>query len=393
MHRTVIEREQKQFIKIGFAVHLSAVISAERYRSDSGALKSAVLTLVYFYIIMIVHKCQQSAKRKLLLNKNNLLEVFPLTIGSGKTMTFENRRGKDQEIGKKVPQAYRVYVEDTFLPCDAVIARIFVNVELDEETGLYYYGARYLDPKYSRWLSTDPALNDYMAGSSVGEGGIYNTVNLNVYHYGGNNPIRYTDPTGKFFIIDDLIGAMIQCTVDDKWSEFENRVKSNFTNSWSLLFNMVNTFKDVNNIRDFVQGIGELIGRFTWGILGICVGFLAGYVGIQGFGGQVSNYKNLTMVQTEGLYGAFIIGFVSVGDKTSLGDKVSQAHEYGHYLISLLSGPFYIVHALASLVHASIYGPSDNGYFEFWTERDADILGGVHVEWKDGKIINRRMKK
>ena len=123
--RTAIGREQKQFIKIAFAVHLSAVISAERYRSDSGALKSAVLTLVYFYIIMIVHKCQQSAKRKLLLNKNNLLEVFPLTIGSGKTMTFENRRGKYKELGKKVPQAYRVYVEDTFLPCDAVIARIF----------------------------------------------------------------------------------------------------------------------------------------------------------------------------------------------------------------------------------------------------------------------------
>ena len=69
---TAIEREQKQFIKIAFAVHLSAAISAERYQSDSKALKSAVLTLVYFYIIMIVHKCQQSAKRKLLLNKNNL---------------------------------------------------------------------------------------------------------------------------------------------------------------------------------------------------------------------------------------------------------------------------------------------------------------------------------
>ena len=59
--RTAIEREQKQFIKIAFAVHLSAVISAERYRSDSGALKSTMLTLVYFYIIMIVHKCQQAA--------------------------------------------------------------------------------------------------------------------------------------------------------------------------------------------------------------------------------------------------------------------------------------------------------------------------------------------
>ena len=87
--RTAIVREQKQFIKIAFAVHLSAVISAERYRSDSGALKSAVLHFVFFMII--INKMQQSAKRKLLLNKNNLSEVFPLTVGSGKTMTFENR--------------------------------------------------------------------------------------------------------------------------------------------------------------------------------------------------------------------------------------------------------------------------------------------------------------
>ncbi|WP_253687445.1 MULTISPECIES: RHS repeat domain-containing protein [unclassified Treponema] len=98
--RTAIGREQKQFIKIAFAVHLSAVISAERYRSDSGALKSAMLTLVYFYIIMIVHKCQQSAKRKLLLNKNSLSEVFPLTVGNGKTMAFENRHDGCKEREK-----------------------------------------------------------------------------------------------------------------------------------------------------------------------------------------------------------------------------------------------------------------------------------------------------
>ena len=72
-----------------------------------------------------------------------------------------------------------------------------MNVELDEETGLYYYGARYLDPKYSRWLSGDPAVTDYMAGTSAGEGGIYNTVNLNVYHYAGNNPVKYIDPDGR----------------------------------------------------------------------------------------------------------------------------------------------------------------------------------------------------
>ena len=49
--RTAIVREQKQFIKIAFAVHLSAAISAERYRSDSGALKSTVPILAYLYIL------------------------------------------------------------------------------------------------------------------------------------------------------------------------------------------------------------------------------------------------------------------------------------------------------------------------------------------------------
>ena len=102
--RTAIEREQKQFIKIAFAVHLSAVVSAERYRSDSVALKSAVLHFVFFMII--INKMQQSAAQSSL--KDNLSEVFPLTVGSGKTMTFENRRGKYKELGKKVPEAYRV---------------------------------------------------------------------------------------------------------------------------------------------------------------------------------------------------------------------------------------------------------------------------------------------
>ena len=177
---------------------------------DSVALKSAMLTLVYFYIVIIVQNCQQAAKIKLLLNKNSLLEVFPLTIGSGKTIAFENRWSRYKELGKKVPQAYRVYVEDTFLPCDAGDARIFVNVELDEETGLYYYGTRYLDPRYSRWLSGDPALNDYIpkAGadtSKLPNGGAYNCFNFAVFGYGNNNPIKYNDPTGETasYSIDD----------------------------------------------------------------------------------------------------------------------------------------------------------------------------------------------
>ena len=67
---------------------------------------------------------------------------------------------------------------------------------------LYYYGARYLDAKYSRWLSADPAVGDYMSGSFAG-GDIYNSVNFNLYHYAGNNPIKYTDPTGQWIKNED----------------------------------------------------------------------------------------------------------------------------------------------------------------------------------------------
>ena len=75
--------------------------------------------------------------------------------------------------------------------------RYHTGKERDSETGLYYYGARYLDSKTSRWLSGDPAMGEYVAGSKKGQGGIYNTFNLHLYNYSNNNPVKYIDPDGK----------------------------------------------------------------------------------------------------------------------------------------------------------------------------------------------------
>lgn len=36
-------------------------------------------------------------------------------------------------------------------------------------------------------------------------GGVYNNVNLNLYHYAGNNPVKYTDPDGRMAFVPSII--------------------------------------------------------------------------------------------------------------------------------------------------------------------------------------------
>ncbi|MEV6107918.1 SpvB/TcaC N-terminal domain-containing protein [Streptomyces sp. NPDC051940] len=70
----------------------------------------------------------------------------------------------------------------------------FSGKENDQETGYYYHGARYYDPRSGVWESSDPALGSYLDGSF--NGGATKPPNLQLYGYAYNNPARYTDPTG-----------------------------------------------------------------------------------------------------------------------------------------------------------------------------------------------------
>ena len=95
-------------------------------------------------------------------------------------------------------------------------------------------GVRYLDPKYSRWISVDPALREYASGSDAGCGGIYNHVNLSLYHYAGNNPVRYTDPTGmaaydEFDSIDAAAKDWAETYADDSIFGMQELVSSIFS--------------------------------------------------------------------------------------------------------------------------------------------------------------------
>ncbi|MBI4707834.1 MAG: RHS repeat-associated core domain-containing protein, partial [Candidatus Omnitrophica bacterium] len=58
---------------------------------------------------------------------------------------------------------------------------MFTGRELDSETGLYYYRARYYSPQIGRFLQRDP----------VGY-----AVDINLYRYCNNNPLNWVDPWG-----------------------------------------------------------------------------------------------------------------------------------------------------------------------------------------------------
>lgn len=55
-------------------------------------------------------------------------------------------------------------------------------------------GARYLDPKTSRWISADPAMyqGDYIPGAPINDDVRRKNGNLP-----GNNPVKYVDPDGR----------------------------------------------------------------------------------------------------------------------------------------------------------------------------------------------------
>lgn len=82
---------------------------------------------------------------------------------------------------------------------------MFTSKERDAETGLDYFGARYMSSAQGRFTSPDEFTGgavDPVTGQQVSQPGplpyadITNPQSLNKYAYVLNNPLRYTDPDG-----------------------------------------------------------------------------------------------------------------------------------------------------------------------------------------------------
>jgi RHS repeat-associated protein len=136
----------------------------------------------------------------------------------------------------------------------------FNGKEIDEETGLYYYGARYYDAGIGVWYGVDKMQEKYPGVST--------------YAYCSNNPLIYVDPDGKFavpihrnitqqaidrsgiasktsqyFQIDLVWGATKWADHFNFWRDFHFDGRANYSavqERWNSLNNTIST--TINNI-------------------------------------------------------------------------------------------------------------------------------------------------
>jgi RHS repeat-associated protein len=112
----------------------------------------------------------------------------------GSTGTVTNENGQMADAVHYFPYG-EVWLEE--VPASLPVDYFFTAKELDQETGFYDFGARYLDPRFSKWMTADPALGDYLSKRGTA-GGIYAPQNGSLYAYGWNNPATLRDPNGSF---------------------------------------------------------------------------------------------------------------------------------------------------------------------------------------------------
>ncbi|MGE8191296.1 RHS repeat-associated core domain-containing protein, partial [Pseudomonas sp. NPDC086278] len=118
-----------------------------------------------------------------------------------------------------------------------------------DDSGLYYYGARYYAPWLQRWISADPA------GDVDG---------LNLYAFVGNNPLRYTDKNGQ--------------------ARFDE-VIYNYANFVTVLEGYATqTLAQLDNVFHQTDIAIDLLKNFTGESINAAIGFLGGFYGAQAGG-------------------------------------------------------------------------------------------------------------
>jgi len=124
----------------------------------------------------------------------NIDEPLAVQQGSVKSFYHADGLGSIVALTNAAGSVVHTYSYDSFgniMPSGGINQPYtYTAREYDNETGLYYYRARYYDPKAGRFVTRDP----------IGfEGG-----DVNLYGYVKNNPISFVDPYGLWRSPSDI---------------------------------------------------------------------------------------------------------------------------------------------------------------------------------------------
>jgi RHS repeat-associated protein len=153
------------------------------------------------------------------INQDNETEYI-LTDHLGSPTIITNQQGEVVEIND-----YKSYGSINNTESTVDNAYKFTGKELDSETNLQYYGARYYDNIKGRFISVDPAVI-YQPDSFLAD-----PQQLNSYAYARNNPVVLIDPTGNF-------------SISVVWDSFVDHVSSFI----SSIFNKTNSVNQIQTV-------------------------------------------------------------------------------------------------------------------------------------------------
>ena len=199
-----------------------------------------------------------------------------------------------------------------------VLHRGYCGHEYIEPFGLINMNARLYDPFNGRFFSPDP----YVQAPDFSQ-------NFNRYAYCLNNPLKYNDKNGEFFVIDSFIIGLLS-------GGFEKgkQMGRNDFRIWKGLF-------VTDETKSIIGRAWELVSRFTWQLPQTIGGFLTAHsfntFGLNGGVESVNYAYGATVVQTgkKGGWGITQGNFI-VGANEIAADPNNSLfqHEYGHYLQS-----------------------------------------------------------
>lgn len=387
VYNDAYERTRMDMKSDGLVLYSRYYFGGGKYEKTVNA-NGSTYTLLYIdgspYKASAVLENNNGSSRVLYISRDHLGSITHITDASGTLVAEYSYDAWGRQRNPASWASYALGAEPALM-----LHRGFTGHEYLPEFGLVNMNARLYDPLLGRMLSPDNMLMDETLSES-----------FNRYAYGLNNPLKYKDPTGNFFIIDDFIIGFIKGAVLSIFGQHEGDHKTIFGDALASAWRHASVSAQVwgglfisNSNKSFFGRVWEVVSRFTWQGPQTMFGFTGAH--LMNMGGTVRDvdyFDGATVLQgaNNGLFwglggeamtlGSYILGNSSID---GVATNTLFAHEYGHYLqsqsVGLLYLPKYGIPSLFSRAATHNFHP---------VEQDANSRALSYFQENYGGIFN-----